>query len=88
MLDSVTFTSVTAVVAGNTYGFVTNVTPASYSNVTVGSSAVSLDFSVDISGSVPESTIDQTFPLTLEIYGDGTTLLGTQDVTVVVPATL
>ena len=88
MLDSVTFSSVTAVVAGNTYGFATNVTPASYSNITVGSAAVSLAFSVDIAGSVPASTIDQTFPLTLEIYGDGTTLLGTQDVTVVVPASL
>jgi hypothetical protein len=87
MLDSVTFSAVTAVVTGNSYGFTTNVSPASYSNITVGSAAVSLAFNVEIFGSVPESTIDQTFPLTLEIYGDGTTLLGTQDVTVVVPAT-
>jgi hypothetical protein len=87
MLDSVTFSTVTAVVTGNSYGFTTNVAPASYSNITVGSAAVSLAFNVEIFGSVPESTIDQTFPLTLEIYGDGTTLLGTQDVTVVVPAT-
>ena len=88
MLDNVTFTEVTAEVVGNTYGFDTVVSPASYSNVTVGSAPVSLSFGVDVSGTVPASAVDQTFPLTLEIYGDGSTLLGTQDVTVVVPATL
>ncbi|MGB0641089.1 MAG: hypothetical protein ACPGTU_17260, partial [Myxococcota bacterium] len=88
MLDNVTFTEVTAEVVGNTYGFDTVVSPASYSNVTVGSAPVSLSFGVDISGTVPASAVDQTFPMTLEIYGDGSTLLGTQDVTVVVPATL
>jgi hypothetical protein len=37
---------------------------------------------------VPASTIDQSFPMTLEIYGDGTTLLGTEDLTFIVPASL
>jgi hypothetical protein len=88
MLDGVTFATVTAQVTGNTYGFATNIAPASYSNVTVGTSPVVLAFEVAISGTVPASTIDQTFPLTLEIYGDGSTLLGTRDVSVVVPASL
>lgn len=88
MLENVTFTTVTAVVTGNSYGFATTVTPASYSNITVGSTAVDLDFNVDISGTVAASTSDQTFPLTLEIYGDSTTLLGTRDVSVTVPASL
>ncbi len=88
MLDNVTFASVTAEVDGNIWGFTTNVSPASYSNVTVGASPVSLNFSVDVSGTVPASTVDQSYPLTLNIYGDGTTLLGTQAITVVVPASL
>ncbi len=88
MLDGVTFANVTAHVVGNTYGFTTNVMPASYSNVTVGTSALALDFEVAVSGTVPASTIDQTFPLTLEIYGDGSTLLGTRDISVTVPASL
>jgi hypothetical protein len=88
MLDNVTFSNVTAVVTGNSYGFTTTVTPAVYTNVTVGATPVSLGFGVEISGTIASSTADQTFPLTLEIYGDGTTLLGTQDLTFTVPASL
>ena len=88
MLENVTFDTVTAVVTGNTYGFTTDVTPASYDDVSVGTDPMSLSFVVGISGEVPASTIDQAFPLTLEIYGDGTTLLGTEDITVIVPASL
>ena len=88
MLDNVTFSSVTAVVTGNSYGFTTVISPPVYTNVTVGATPVSLGFSVEISGSIASSTVDQTFPLTLEIYGDGTTLLGTQDLTFTVPASL
>jgi hypothetical protein len=88
MLDNVTFTTVTAVVTGNSYGFTTNVSPAAYSNVTVGAAPVALDFDISVSGSVLASTSDQTFPLTLEIYGDGTTLLGSRDISVTVPASL
>jgi hypothetical protein len=88
MLDNVTFSNVTAVVTGNTYGFTTVVSPPVYTNVTVGATPVSLGFGVEIMGSVPASTIDQSFPMTLEIYGDGTTLLGTEDLTFIVPASL
>ena len=88
MLDNVTFANVTATVDGNIWGFTTTVSPASYSNITVGGTPVNLGFSVDVSGTVPASTVDQSYPLTLNIYGDGTTLLGTQAITVVVPASL
>ena len=87
MLENVTFDTVTAVVTGNTYGFTTDVTPTSYDDVGRYGPYV-LSFVVGISGEVPASTIDQAFPLTLEIYGDGTTLLGTEDITVIVPASL
>ena len=85
MLENVTFDTVTAVVTGNTYGFTTDVSPASYDDITVGTDPMSLDFVVSVAGDVPASTIDQAFPLTLEIYGDGTTLLGTEDITAIVP---
>ena len=88
MLDNVTFAEVTAEVDGNVWGFTTNVSPSSYTNVTVGADPVSLGFSVSVSGTFPASDVDQTYPMTLNIYGDGTTLLGTQDITVVVPACL
>jgi len=88
MLENVTFATVTAEVDGNIWGFDTDVSPASYSNVTVGSTPVNLGFTVDVSGEVPASTVDQTYALTLNIYGDGTTLIGTQAITVLVPATL
>ena len=88
MLDNVTFAEVTAVVVDNPEGFATSVYPASYPNVSVGTTSSTLDFDVTVSGTVPASTSDQLFELGLEIYGDGTTLLGTQTVTVLVPASL
>jgi hypothetical protein len=88
MLDNVTFAEVTAVVVDNPEGFTTDVYPPSYTNVAVGTAAGVLDFDVTVSGTVPASTSDQSYTLGLEIYGDGTTLLGTQTVTVTVPATL
>ena len=88
MLDNVTFSNVTAVVTGNTYGFTTIVSPPVYTNVTVGATPVSLGFGVEILGTPPASAVDQTFTMTLEIYGDGTTLLGTEDLTFIVPACL
>jgi hypothetical protein len=54
----------------------------------MGTTAMSLSFTVTVSGEVAASTEDQSFPLTLSIYGDGTTLLGTHEITVLVPASL
>jgi hypothetical protein len=88
MLVSVSFATVTAEVTDNPWGFDTEVTPDSYSDITMGTTAMSLSFTVTVSGEVAASTEDQSFPLTLSIYGDGTTLLGTHEITVLVPASL
>ncbi|MEC7987988.1 MAG: hypothetical protein VX278_22665 [Myxococcota bacterium] len=56
-----------------------------YHDVAVGEGGLSLDFQVLISGEVASLSVEQVFPMTLEIYGDGSTLLGTKDVTVIVP---
>ena len=66
------------------YGFEAVVDPPLYTDVAVGS-GIELDFQVLIMGEVAALPHDQSFPMTLEIYGDDSTLLGTKDVTVVVP---
>ena len=49
---------------------------------------MSLSFTVTVTGEVPASDEEQTYPMTLNIYGDDTTLLGSEEITVVVPASL
>jgi hypothetical protein len=88
MLDGVEYETVTAEVVGLSSGFTAVVSPPSQGPVIVGSTPECLDFVVEITGSVPASTEEQSFPMTLEITGDGTTLLGTEDLTVTVPASL
>jgi len=85
MLDSVTFSEVTLEVVGDTWGFVTDVDPASYTDVTVGSGGLTLDFTVTLEGVVPAMSDDQIFTMDLNIMGDGATLLGTQELVIVVP---
>ena len=85
MLDSVTFSEVTLEVVDDTYGFVTAVDPESYTDVTVGSGGLTLEFDITIEGVVPAMADDQIFVIQLNIMGDGTTLLGTQDLVIVVP---
>lgn len=87
MIGSVTFAEITVEVVGDDYGFVVSTDPESYTNVTVGSDGLDLDFDVTVEGAVPSTSEDQVFELTLNILGDGTTLLGTQVLTIVVPGT-
>ena len=87
MIGSVTFSEITVEVVGDDYGFVVSTNPESYTNVTVGSDGLDLDFDVTVEGVVPATSEDQIFELTLNILGDGTTLLGTQVLTIVVPGT-
>ena len=85
MLDSVTFSEVTLEVVDDTYGFFTAVDPESYTDVTVGSGGLTLEFDITIEGVVPAMADDQIFVIQLNIMGDGTTLLGTQELVIVVP---
>ena len=87
MIGSVTFSEISVEVVGDDYGFVVSTDPESYTDVTVGSGGLDLDFDVTVEGTLPSSTEDQVFEITLNIMGDGTTLLGTQILTIVVPGT-
>ena len=86
LLASVTFDTVSAQVKGNDYGFNVVIEPPMYENVLVGTDGAELEFNVVIHGEVDALPQEQVFPMTLEIYGDDSTLLGTKDVTIRVPA--
>ena len=68
MLENVTFDTVTAVVTGNTYGFTTDVSQPATMTSPLGPTPCPSLCGQHL-GDVPASTIDQAFPLTLEIYG-------------------
>ena len=78
--------TVTAVVMSNTYGFTTAYRqPATMTSPLGPTPCPSTLWSTS-----PMTRLDHRpgLPLTLEIYGDGTTLLGAEDITVIVPASL
>jgi len=85
LVSSIKFTEVTLEIEGDTYGFVTGITPSSYSGIEP--EDVNLDFTLTFRGVVPGTVEDQIFLLTLNIIGDGTTLLDSKDIVVQVPGT-
>ena len=85
MMDSVTFAEVVLQVDGDTYGFVTDIDPESYTDVTVGSSGVSLDFTLTIEGVIEASPDDTIFVMLMNVYGDGSVLLASEPLIIVVP---
>jgi hypothetical protein len=85
MMDSVTFADVGLQVDGDTYGFVTDIDPESYTDVTVGSGGVSLDFTLTIEGVVEASPDDTIFVMLMNVYGDGSVLLASEPLIIVVP---
>ncbi len=85
MMDSVSFSEVAMEIDGDTYGFVTDIDPESYTDVTVGSSGVTLDFSLTIEGVVEASPDDTIFTMLMNVYGDGSVLLASEPLIIVVP---
>ena len=86
LVSSITFTSVELVVEGDEYGFVTDITPERYDNIDPDTDT-ELDFTLTFRGVVAGTTEDQLFLLTLNVIGDGTTLLDSKDIVVLVPGT-
>lgn len=84
LVDSVQFSEVVLQVEGDQWGFVTNIDPATY---TLSSSAngQELDFALEFRGAVAAAETDQVYKLTLNVLGDGTVLLDTLDIYVLVP---
>jgi hypothetical protein len=84
LVADITFSKVALVIEGDDQGFVTNIDPPFYDDISP-SDATSLEFSVSFWGGVPATTEDQVFILTFDLVGDGATLLDSYDVYVIVP---
>ena len=85
-LDARTFTRVALEVDGDRPGFLVEVMPEAYADVTPGLAGETVSFSLTFHGTVPAAPEDQVFLFTLEALGDPDILLGSLDVLVVVPA--
>lgn len=85
LVSSIKFTEVTLEIEGDSYGFVTDIYPDSYTGIEP--EDVDLDFTLTFRGVVPGTIEDQIFLLTLNVIGDGTTLLDSKDIVVQVPGT-
>ncbi|MFT4625112.1 MAG: hypothetical protein ACI8PZ_003778 [Myxococcota bacterium] len=83
-VGSVQFDEVSLEIVGDTHGFVVDVNPPRYP---VGGAVAGeiIDFDLTFRGVVAATDRDQLFQLTLNVIGDGTTLLDTLDIFVLVP---
>jgi len=86
LVATIKFTSVSLQVEGDIYGFVTNIDPEGYTDIDPDTTS-SLTFTLSFRGVVAATKEDQLFLLTLNIIGDGTTLLDTKDIVIRVPGT-
>lgn len=84
LVSSVQFSSVSLQIEGDEWGFVTDVSPSSYA-LSSSASGQEVTFSLSFRGTMPATTEDQLFKLTLNVLGDGTVLLDTYDIYVRVP---
>ncbi len=86
LVQSITFSDVELQVDGDEYGFVTAITPEAYTDIDP-NTATELDFTLTFRGVVAATTEDQLFLLTLNVLGDGSTLLDSKDIVILVPGT-
>lgn len=84
LVGSIQFSEVSLQVANDEHGFVTGIAPESYP-LTSGAEGQVVDFSLTFRGAVAAQEEDQVFLITLNVVGDGSILLDTLDVYVVVP---
>ena len=87
LVDSVVFERVELQIEGDDYGFVTGIDPEYYENIDPDSVGDGLDFTLEFRGVVAATTEDQLYSLTLNVIGDGSTLLDSYVILVVVPGT-
>ncbi|MDP2305017.1 MAG: hypothetical protein Q8P18_03215 [Pseudomonadota bacterium] len=83
-VSSVQFDNVSLIVAGDEHGFVSDIEPASYA-MSGSPDGESVSFTLNFRGAVAAQAEDQIFLVTLNVVGDGSVLLDTLDIYVVVP---
>jgi hypothetical protein len=85
LVNSITFDRVELQIEGDDYGFVVGIDPAYYDDIDPSDSGSTLTFTLTFRGVIAATTEDQSFILTLNVIGDGTTMLDSYDIVVVVP---
>jgi hypothetical protein len=85
LLGGVHWGRVALEVLGDSFGFVTSVDPEAYEDIVIGVDGVSLEFTLHLEGVMPAMADDTLYVLTLELYGDDTTLLASEPLIVMVP---
>jgi hypothetical protein len=84
LVDSVQFDEVSLQVEGDEWGFVSSISPETYPLSGAVSGQV-IDFTIGFRGAVAAQDEDAIYRLTLNVFGDGTVLLDTYDIYVLVP---
>ncbi|MBN2799956.1 MAG: hypothetical protein JXX28_12490 [Deltaproteobacteria bacterium] len=84
LVGSVRISDVTLEVVGDSHGFVKSISPEVY-HLSGTASGQQLDFTLGFRGTVAATSEDQIFLLTLNVIGDGSILLDTLDIFVLVP---
>jgi hypothetical protein len=85
LLGGVHWGRVALEIIGDTYGFVTSVEPEEYTDIVIGVDGVTLEFTLHLEGAMPAMPDDTIYVLTLELFGDDTTLLASELLIVMVP---
>jgi hypothetical protein len=88
LTDAISVDRVELQIEGDDHGFVTGVEPAYYADVESPLVGRTLPFTLFFRGIVAATTEDQEFILTLNVIGDGTLLLDSKDIAVIVPGSL
>lgn len=84
LVSSVQFGTVSLQVDGDDHGFVVGIEPSEYT-LSGDAEGQVLDFTLTFRGAVPAAEEDQVYHLQLNVVGDGTVLLSTLDIYVLVP---
>jgi hypothetical protein len=85
-VDSVMFSEITLEVVGDDQGFVIGIDPPIHT-LSGAANGTLIDFTLTFRGTDAPSGEDQLHQLTLNVLGDGTVLLDTLDIFVLVPGT-
>lgn len=85
LVSSIRFGRVALDIEGDEWGFVTGVTPEFFTDIDPSGGTQELDFTLNFRGVVAATTEDQLYRLTLNVIGDGSILLDTLDIIVLVP---
>jgi hypothetical protein len=85
LLGGVHFDRVHLEVDTDPWDFIQTVSPEAYEDLTIGVSGEDLSFTITLDGNVPALPDDAIYTVTLNVYGDDTTLLATEPLIIVVP---